>query len=429
MRLRRTLGVLILLGPVTLTADGLTPVERRIVEHIDSRREAAVDLLARSVNVASATENHAGVRRVADLYAAELAALGFRSTWVDQAAVGRSGHLVAEHPGTRGTRLLIIGHLDTVLEGEPFRRDGAKGYGSGSSDMKSGNAIAIEALRALHAAGRLADRQVIVIFTGDEEDTGKPYERSRADLVAAARRSDVALAFEGHVPGTAVVGRRGFSSWRLDVTGSQGHSSTIFGDERGSGAIFEAARILNAFHAELREPYLTYNPSVIVGGSDVKYDAAAFSGTATGKTNVVPRTVVVEGDMRFLSRDQLERAREKMRTIVAAHLPRTSAAISFTDGMPGMEPTAGNRALLAVLDQASRDLGTGPIVAHDPSQRGAGDISFVATLVAGLDGLGGLGAQEHAPGEFTDLDEMVALTKRAALLMSRVLWADPPTRQ
>lgn len=429
MRRRRTLAVLILLGPVTLSADGLTPVERRIVEHVDSRREAAVDLLARSVNVASATENHAGVRRVADLYAAELTALGFHSTWVDQSAVGRSGHLVAEHPGTRGTRLLIIGHLDTVLEGEPFRRDGAKGYGSGSSDMKSGNAIAIEALRALHAEGRLADRQVIVIFTGDEEDTGKPYEQSRADLMAAAKRSDVALAFEGYVPGTAVVGRRGFSSWRLEVTGSQGHSSTIFGNERGSGAIFEAARILSAFHGELREPYLTYNPSVIVGGSDVRYDSVAFSGTATGKTNVVPRTVVVEGDMRFLSRDQLERAREKMRAIVAMHLPRTSATISFKDGMPGMEPTAGNRALLAVLDQASRDLGTGPIVAHDPSQRGAGDISFVAALVSGLDGLGGVGGQEHAPGEYTDLDEMVALTKRAAVLMSRVLWADPPPRQ
>ena len=243
-----------------------------------------------------------------------------------------------------------------------------------------------------------ADRQVIVVFTGDEEDTGKPYDTSRAALIDAARRSDVALAFEGYVPGTAVVGRRGFSSWRLEVTGSQGHSSTIFGDERGSGAIFEAARILSAFHQELREPFLTFNPSVIVGGTDVAYDAAAFSGTATGKTNVVPRSVVVNGDMRFLSREQLDRAREKMRAIVAASLPKTSATITFTDGMPSMPPTDGNRALLATLDQVSRDLGTGPIAAHDPSKRGAGDISFVAGTVSGLDGLGGWGDLDHAPG-------------------------------
>jgi glutamate carboxypeptidase len=418
----RSLAVALLLM-VPVSASNLTAVDQQIIRSIDQRRDAAIDLLARSVNVQSATENHDGVRRVGELYAAELKALGFDTTWVDQKEVGRAGHLVAEHRGTRGTRVLLIGHLDTVLQGEPFRRDGRKGYGSGSSDMKAGNLIAIEALRALHAAGRLADRQVIVIFTGDEEDTGKPYEQSRAALIEAAKRSDVALAFEGYEPGTAVVGRRGFSSWRLEVTGSQGHSSTIFGEERGSGAIFEAARILTAFQAELREPYLTFNPSVLVGGTEVTYDPATFTGRATGKTNVVPRSVIVEGDMRFLSREQLERARAQMRAIVTKNLPKTSASIHFVDGMPSMEPTDGNRALLAMLDDVSRALGTGPMVAHDPSKRGAGDISFVATLVSGLDGLGALGAQEHAPGEYADLEDMPVLTKRAALLLDRVLWA------
>jgi glutamate carboxypeptidase len=187
----RSLAVALLLM-VPVSASNLTAVDQQIIRSIDQRRDAAIDLLARSVNVQSATENHDGVRRVGELYAAELKALGFDTTWVDQKEVGRAGHLVAEHRGTRGTRVLLIGHLDTVLQGEPFRRDGRKGYGSGSSDMKAGNLIAIEALRALHAAGRLADRQVIVIFTGDEEDTGKPYEQSRAALIEAAKRSDVA---------------------------------------------------------------------------------------------------------------------------------------------------------------------------------------------------------------------------------------------
>jgi len=368
------------------------------------------------------------VKRVGQLYADELRALGFETRWVDQTQVGRAGHLVAERHGTKGRRVLLIGHLDTVLQGERFRREGARVYGSGSADMKSGNAIAIEALRALHAAGRLEDRQVIVVFTGDEEDTGRPYDVSRAALIEAASRSDVALAFEGNEPGTAVVGRRGFSSWRLEVTGSQGHSSGIFGNDRGAGAVFEAARILSAFYNELREPYLTFNPSVIVGGTDVNYDPPAFSGSATGKANVVPRAVVVEGDMRFLSRDQLERARDKMRAIVSAHLPKTSAVISFTDGMPSMAPTAGNRALLATLDQVSQDIGTGPIVVHDPSKRGAGDISFVADRVSGLDGLGGWGDLDHAPGEWTDLDAMLKLIKHAALLMDRLIWSDPPRK-
>jgi glutamate carboxypeptidase len=414
------LAALLVLVSSAPAAAQLTPLEQRIVQHIDARREAAVELLGRTVAVPSATENHAGVRAVAHIYAAELEALGFETRWIDQQAAGRSGHFVAERRGTRGTRLLLIGHLDTVLEQEPFRREGTRAYGSGASDMKGGNLIVVEALRALHAVGALEGRQVIVFFTGDEEDTGKPYSVSRADLVEAARRSDVALAFEGHAPGTAVVGRRGFSSWRLEVAGSQGHSSAIFGEARGSGAIFEAARILTAFHETLREPNLTFNPSVIAGGTDVRYDPATFTGTATGKTNVVPRTVVVEGDLRYLTRDQLERARDRMRAIAGRSLPQTSATLTFVDGMPSMEPTDANRELLRVLDGASRDLGAGPIEAHDPSKRGAGDISFVATLLPGLDGLGAVGAHEHAPGEFIELEFLPTLTKRAAVLMHRL---------
>jgi glutamate carboxypeptidase len=406
--------------PAAAPAQALTEIEQRIVLAVDERAEDAVALLRETVDVPSATENHAGVRRLADVYAREFGALGFDTRWVDQSAVGRAGHFVAERRGTVGKRVLLIGHLDTVLEGEPFRRDGTRAYGSGIADMKGGNLIVLEAVRALHQAGALEHRSLIVVLTGDEESTGRPYEVSRATLFDAARRSDVALAFEGYVRDTAVVGRRGFSSWRLEVTGSQGHSSTIFGEARGSGAIFEAARILSAFHDELREPYLTYNPSVIVGGTEVGYDETASAGTAAGKTNVVPRTVIVEGDLRFLTRDQLARARESMRAIVATNLPQTSATISFEDGMPSMEPTDGNRALLQMLDKVSRDLGFGPVEAHDPSQRGAGDVSFVSTIVPGLDGLGALGENEHAPGEYLELDALPMLTKRTALLIHRL---------
>ena len=398
----------------------LTPAEQSIVDRIDEDRAWTVDLLARSVDIMSATENHEGVRRLADFYATELEALGFTSEWIDQSAVDRAGHLVAERPGSGGKRLLLIGHLDTVLEGETFRREGSLAYGSGTADMKGGNAIILAALRALHRAGELEGRQVIVIFTGDEEATGKPYSVSRAALVEAGKRSDVALAFEGSVPGTAVVGRRGFTSWTLEVTGSQGHSSTIFGEARGSGAIFEAARILSAFHDKLRQPNITYNPSVIVGGSDLEFTPESHSGTAHGKSNVVPGKVFVSGDLRYLERGPLEDTREKMRAIVEDSLPQTSATISFLDGMPAMEPTEGNMALLATLDQVSRDLGADPILAHDPSKRGAGDISFVARDVDGLDGFGGLGENDHAPGEYVDLDSLPLLTKRTALLIHRL---------
>jgi glutamate carboxypeptidase len=398
----------------------LSPTEQKIVDLVDEDREWTIDLVARSVNIMSATENHEGVRRLADFYAEELEPLGFTSTWIDQSEVDRAGHFVAERAGSRGPRLLFIGHLDTVLEGETFRREGTLGYGSGTADMKGGNAIILAALRALHRAGDLEGRPAIVIFTGDEETTGKPYSTSRAALLEVGKRSDVALAFEGSIPGKAVVGRRGFSSWTLEVTGSQGHSSTIFGEARGSGAIFEAARILSAFHDQLRQPNITYNPGVIVGGSDVTFTPESSSGTAHGKSNVVSNRVVVTGDLRYLEREALEETREKMRKIVADNLPQTSATISFLDGMPAMAPTEGNMALLATLDQVSRDLGFGPMEPHDPAKRGAGDISFVAKDVDGLDGLGALGDNDHAPGEYIDLEALPVLVKRTALLVHRL---------
>ena len=93
----------------------------------------------------SATENLPGVRAVGEIYAREFRALGFETRWVDvPAEMKRAGHLVATHRGKRGgQRLLLIGHLDTVLQGEPFRRDGRRAYGTGSSDMKGGNMVAL----------------------------------------------------------------------------------------------------------------------------------------------------------------------------------------------------------------------------------------------------------------------------------------------
>ena len=312
-----------LLCCVAAQALALDAKEKRIVRAVDARQAQALGLLAETVDIDSATENHAGVRKVGDVLARELAKLGFETRWVDvPAEVGRAGHLVAVHRGTKGERLLLIGHLDTVLEGERFRRDGNRAYGSGTADMKGGNVIIVEALRALHAAGALQDRQVTVVFTGDEEDPGAPVELSRQALLAAGEQSDIALGFEGGLPGVAVIGRRGIGTWRLQVTGRQAHSSGIFRESQGYGAIFEAARILDRFREELREPNLTYNPSVILGGTTVTYDEASKGGTALGKTNVIPREVRVTGDLRFLSSEQFDAAREKMTAIVAENLPR-----------------------------------------------------------------------------------------------------------
>jgi glutamate carboxypeptidase len=409
-----------LISPARPIGQTLSPVEQQIAAAADSHVKDAQAFLERTVNIDSATENLAGVRRVGDLFRAELEALGFTSRWIDlPPQLKRAGHLLAERRGTEGRRLLILGHLDTVLQGERFRSEAGRMFGTGVNDMKGGDVVLLYALKALHSVGALENRRVAVLLTGDEESPGDPLSVSRRDLVDLAKRSDVALSFETTVRNTATIARRGSSRWTLEVKGETGHSSGVFGPEVGSGAIFEAARILNAFHEQVRGPqYLTFNASLVVGGTDVEY--AEERGVAAGKTNVVPQKVVVRGDLRFISEEQKESAREKMRRIVSESLPRTSATIVFQDLYPAMPPRDENLALLRQLDQISRDLGGEAVEALDPGERGAGDISFAAPFTPGLDGLGVKGDGAHAPGEWADLASMPLLIKRAAILMYRL---------
>ena len=406
----------------------LSPVERRIARRVDALGLEAEALLEKAVDVNSGTMNFDGVREVGRIFRAELDRLGFRTRWIDGAPFHRAGHLVAEHEG-RGPRLLLIGHLDTVFEKEsPFRKfqrlPGNRATGPGVIDMKGGDVIIVSLLRALRDEGALDALNVTVVMTGDEEKAGDPLEEARRELIALAGKSDVALGFEDGAgkPGEAVIARRGATDWVLRVTGNPAHSSQIFREDVGAGAIFEIARILDGFYREMTgERYLTFSPGAIVGGTTAEYDARQNRGAAFGKGNVVAGTAVVEGDLRTVSPDQLASAKERMRTIVSAHLPRTAGSIEFQDGYPPMAPSEGNRNLLALYDRASRDLGLGPVGATDPMRAGAADVAFAAGHVKmAIDGLGLCGDDDHTDRETADMATLPSQTKRAAVLIYRL---------
>jgi len=401
-------------------AQGISAKEQAIVDHVDVHHADAVSLLEKIVNIESPTEDLDGVRQVGTVLKAEFEALGMSARWIPMPPGMKSaGHLIAETRGTTGKRILLLGHLDTVLSGEKFRREGDKAHGSGTADMKAGIVVMLSALRSLHAAGALKDARITVLLTGDEEDAGIPISTSRADMIEAAKRSDLVLSFENGGSNIATVARRGYSDWELEVTAKTGHSSAIFKESMGGGAIFEAARILNQFYEALRgEKYLTFNPSIISGGTEVHAEGQALS--ATGKGNVVPARVIVRGDLRFISEEQKASARTKMSAIVAKSLPGATAKITFRDEIPAMSPKPENYQLLDQLDRVSQDLQFGKIASLDPGERGAGDISYISHLLPGLDGLGATGGNAHAKGEYAELETLSRQTKRAALLIYRL---------
>jgi glutamate carboxypeptidase len=386
----------------------------------------AIGLLETMVNINSGTLNVKGVERVGMIMKKELDALGFKTRWIPMAEIGRAGHLVAEHQGTRGRRMLLIGHLDTVFEPtSPFQKFVRKGdiaEGPGTNDMKDGLAIMVAALRAMKTAGTLDAAHITIVLSGDEENPGRPLAIARRDMREAATRSDVALEFEslaqkdGRDMGS--IARRSSSQWTVSVTAKSGHSSGIFSEGAGVGAVYELARIVDTFRKELPEPNATFNVGLLVGGESAKLDDSGATGSVTGKDNIIPAAAVASGDLRTLSNEQTERIRAKMRKIVAASLPGAKAEITFEDGYPAMAPTEGSRALLHRLNELNADAGL-PIMGElDPLDRGAGDIAFVADKLDGLIGFGAAGEGGHAPGENVDLTSFDRQVKRAALFMT-----------
>jgi len=409
----------------------LSPAEEKMVRTVEAEHGRTEALLEKLVEQNSGSRNLAGVEAVGRMMRAELEPLGFAVKWVPMGEVGRAGHIVATHRGDgRGKRMLLIGHLDTVFEPDsPFqhftRKAGDRAEGPGAGDDKGGMVVIVAALRAMQAAGTLKAADVTVVLTGDEEDAGDPIAIARRDLIEAGKAADVALDFEGLAQqdgkDMGSIARRSAGSWEVRVTARTGHSSGIFSRGSGNGAIYELARILEAFRTSLPEPNLTFNVGLVVGGATASLDEAGIRGQATGKTNIIPAIAIAKGDIRTLSREQDERVRAKMREIVAKPLPGAQAEISFGDHIyPPMAPTAGNRALLDRLNGVNRDLGLEAMGELDPLKRGAGDISFVAEYTDGLVGLGAASAGDHAPGETVDLASIPRQAKRAAILMSRL---------
>ena len=423
------LGVwLLTLAPVPVCGGEIDLIETQLLEAIELESDRAMNLLQRAVEINSGTMNFDGVQAVGDLFKAELEALNFDVRWFAGDAFDRAGHLLARRD-REGPRLLLIGHLDTVFASDSsfqsFKRVGAhSASGPGITDMKGGNVILIQALRALQAVNVLDQLSIQVLMTGDEEKRGAPIALAVAPLIEAARWADIAIGFEDGDgdPKTAVIARRSSSSWRLTISGKAAHSSQIFRSDIGSGAIFEAARILDEFRRRLSsEPYLTFNPGVIVGGTDVTLESSSGRGAAFGKNNVIADSTIVTGDLRVLSIPQLEQAKQKMKAIVAAHLDHAEAEISFHDRYPPMAPTPGNQQLLAMFDAVSQDLGYGPVAAVDPNRAGAADISFAAIHVdMALDGLGLMGEGGHTERETADLRTLSSQTERVAVLLYRL---------
>jgi len=421
----------LLLSTHIASALELKTIETKIAAAVDSNSQRAMKTLEEVVNINSGTMNFAGVKQVGEVFKSQLQSLGFDARWVDGSGFDRAGHLVATRIGgsVDSVKILLIGHLDTVFpKNDSFQKferlDQSTIAGPGITDMKGGDVIMVEALAALQQVGLLDQVSIKVVMTGDEERSGKPLAASKKALTDAAIWADIALGFEDGDSSikTAVIARRGSVNWQLNVSGKPAHSSQIFQPEVGYGAVFEIARILNEFRQQLAGTgNLTFNPGMIIGGTEIEHDVSKSTGDAFGKNNVIAKTAIVTGGIRALSLVELNNAKSVMQAIVADNLAHTSATLSFGEGYPPMAPTAGNKKLLKLYSDISESLGYNRVVAVNPRNAGAADISFTAGLVEmGLDGLGLMGSGGHTKDEVADITSLQKNTQKAAILIYRL---------
>ncbi len=411
------------------TSFGLEANQESIISAVNKNSKNEINFIKETVNINSSTFNKPGVKTVSNLYKKELEQLGFKTEWVPlPESMDRAGHLFAYNDAKKGKKVLLIGHLDTVFaKDSPFQkftREGNIAKGPGVIDMKGGNAIMLFALKALKEKGLLNNLRITIALMGDEESPGVPKNVSRKKLIEESKTADLALAFESAKNLNEVVtSRRGLAIWDLDVTAKQGHSSLISTKEFSQGAILSIAEILSKIQNETKkERYLSFNPGAIAGGIAIKENEEKTSLEVSGRFNVIPGVATSFGDIRYLSRNNLNVFITKSKLISnnVTNPIKASFKVDEENIYPPMESSQNNVELMKELEKVNIALGFGKLVATDPRDKGAADIAYIDPKIPALDGLGGVGEFDHSTDEYMDIEQTIKATQRLALFLYQV---------
>jgi glutamate carboxypeptidase len=349
---------------------------------IDTHADAIAARAPRELEALVAVSSPSGDIHGAEEAAAVAAALAPDDAEIERLPCSSPDHapdLLVRLPGTGGPRILLLGHLDTVIshaEHRPLRREDDRLVGSGTVDMKGGDVLALGVLRAL--AHRREDfSEAALLLVCDEEWRIGPFQH-----VERFAGFGACLCFEGGQRGEdgreqVIVKRKAAATVHVAATGRSAHSGSA--PHRGINALLGlagAAQALAARHDPGGPEHLTVVPTVIRSGD-------AF--------NVVPDSGELVCDVRA---DTLGALRAVL-DAVPAEIGGAGLEATLMREWPGMDSRA---ATTALLERAGTSIGR-PIIGAN--RGGASDAShFAPSVPLTVDGLGPLGGGAHAPHEF-----------------------------
>jgi glutamate carboxypeptidase len=316
---------------------------------------------------------------------------------------GQADDLIVRVRGDGTRRILLLGHLDTVIPHDAHRvlhTDGDKLVGSGAVDMKGGDVLALGVLRALAERGDEAPRfaEVALLLVNDEEWRQVPFAH-----VERFADFDACLCFEGGQLGpggeeAVVVRRKAAGTLRVRAYGREAHSGSS--PEKGANALLALAAAAQAMAgaADRDGPHaLTSVPTIMRSGE-------AF--------NVVPAEGELIGDLRAIDAE----AFEQVVAAIPAEVDEVRLEAQMLRRWPGMDAREPTRPLLA---RASELVGM-PL--HGGARGGASDAShFAATIPLTVDGLGPRGGHAHHPDEFVWKASFLPRAKVALALAAAAL--------
>ena len=376
-----------------------------------ARRERDfVTALEQMVNVDCGSYTPDGVNQIADLCQQRFEDGGWkvdRRPHVPGEGQVQLGDLViGTLEGSGGPNVLLVGHMDTVFDegtvaDRPFRIEGTTAFGPGVSDMKGGLLTGSIAVEVLQEAGFEGFERITFVCNPDEE-IGSTFSGPLIRDLAA--QHDVALVLEGaRANGDIVSARKGIIDYRITIHGRAAHAGVE--PEKGRNALLEAAhKIIALQELNGRWPGVTVNVGVARGGT---------------RTNVVAERCELQVDLRSPKAGTLDAATAEIERICARSVVPDVTIDVHTDGWHRpMEKKEGGARLVRIAIDVARELG---FELKDASTGGASDAN--TTSAAGtptIDGLGPIGGDDHAPGEWLDLRSVVPRVALLAGIITRL---------
>ena len=377
---------------------------RALLEPAAARLDGYLADLRDLVDIDSGSHSAAGVNAVVDRLEARFRGGGWTTERTGNPGTPFGDLLVARTGGGAGTRVLVIGHTDTVFDDgtvaeRPFTITGDRATGPGVNDMKGGVLLAINAIELLRETGTSFGE--ITFVCNPDEEVGSP---SSHDVIARlAGSTDVSLVFEAaREDGSCVSARKGVSDFEVTVIGRAAHAGVE--PERGRSAIIEAAhRAIELHGLNGRWPGVTVNVGTVRGGT---------------RPNVVPAETHMIIDLRSPTAEVQREAEDAIEEVLRRTVdPDVRVTFERKTWHRPMEKHAGVARLADLARDVAGDLG----FAHrDASTGGGSDACTTAALgVPTLDGLGPVGGDPHSVKEWMDVPSVPQRIALAAGLIAR----------